>query len=382
MKKKLKNERGLYRSKFRDRKTGEIKESPFWTISYECKGCEKHEKGGLHRETTHLTDKTAAKRERDSKKGTVAKGEPLIEVNDIMLTDLLKDAIKWSKVHRKASTSAEYQNIYDLHLKEAFTGVRAIAVCLNPLILTNFVASKQKDYSDSRINGMLQLISRAFKLAENRLPRPAIEKLDTGDNSRKVFFTDAETATLLKYLPAEIARPVEMLNLTGWRLCEMLSRQKHHIENNSLVLEPGYAKNKAPRTFPLEGRVAEIIKEQAEASKSVLSDWLFHDNLGKPFVRYYEKWGYWKPQKNFLRPWKEALEKAKLVGRIRHDFRRSAVRRFDEVPDHVGMELSGHKSAAVYRKYKATTEADKREAVKKLYGDGSTKLVQSSTKAK
>jgi hypothetical protein len=79
----------------------------------------------------------------------------------------------------------------------------------------------------------------------------------------------------------------------------------------------------------------------------------------------------------FSNAWDHAIKEAKLVGRVRHDFRRSATRRFDSMPDDLAMEFTGHKSYKIFSNYKSRIEADKREAIKKLYG--STKQVQKNS---
>jgi integrase len=51
-----------------------------------------------------------------------------------------------------------------------------------------------------------------------------------------------------------------------------------------------------------------------------------------------------------------------------HDFRRAAVRNLERagVPRSVAMQLTGHKTEAVYRRYAIVAEAELREGVAKL----------------
>jgi hypothetical protein len=51
-----------------------------------------------------------------------------------------------------------------------------------------------------------------------------------------------------------------------------------------------------------------------------------------------------------------------------HDLRRSAVRNFDKngVSQIVGMMISGHKTASVYKRYRIVPENDIRDALQKV----------------
>jgi hypothetical protein len=68
--------------------------------------------------------------------------------------------------------------------------------------------------------------------------------------------------------------------------------------------------------------------------------------------------------------WATACDKAKVPGRILHDFRRTAVRNLERagVPRSVAMKLTGHKTESVYRRYAIVSDADLREATQRLMG--------------
>lgn len=66
--------------------------------------------------------------------------------------------------------------------------------------------------------------------------------------------------------------------------------------------------------------------------------------------------------------WKNACEAAGCPGKLLHDLRRSAVRNMERagLSRSVAMQLTGHKTEAVYRRYAITSEADLREGVNRL----------------
>src|SRR5262245_58378142 len=65
---------------------------------------------------------------------------------------------------------------------------------------------------------------------------------------------------------------------------------------------------------------------------------------------------------------RQSFHQSSPAGRIRHDLSRSAVRNMERrgLPRSVAMQLTGHKTESVYRRYAITSEADLREGVEKL----------------
>lgn len=151
---------------------------------------------------------------------------------------------------------------------------------------------------------------------------------------------------------------------------EVLTREWRHVDfNRGIVrLDVGETKNGKGRIFPLTPELLNVLQEQKRRTEKLQREQnriiplVFHHN-GHSMVDSHRK-----PTRYFRNAWKMACEKAKIAGAIPHDFRRSAVRRFEQngIPRQVGMALSGHSTESVYRRYSIITEQDLFEAAKKL----------------
>jgi integrase len=75
-----------------------------------------------------------------------------------------------------------------------------------------------------------------------------------------------------------------------------------------------------------------------------------------------------KPIKSLNKAFKAACRAAGLAGRIPHDLRRTAVRNLDRagVPRSVAMAMVGHKTEAIYRRYRIVDAVDLRDAARRL----------------
>ena len=100
------------------------------------------------------------------------------------------------------------------------------------------------------------------------------------------------------------------------------------------------------------------ITTAVETAKGIICPWVFHRN-GKPI-------------RQFRGAWKKACAAAGCIGRIPHDFRRTAVRNLERagVSRSVAMALTGHRTEAVYRRYAIVVESDLAEGLQKLQALG------------
>ena len=134
------------------------------------------------------------------------------------------------------------------------------------------------------------------------------------------------------------------------------------FEAGEVRLEPGTTKNDESRTFPFAvlPELEAMLRRQRERTDALQKEtgriipWVFHHN-GKRIVEY-------------RKSWQTATEKVGLVGRIPHDFRRTAVRNLERagVPRSVAMKLVGHKTESIYRRYAIVARQDLVDGLKRL----------------
>ena len=127
-------------------------------------------------------------------------------------------------------------------------------------------------------------------------------------------------------------------------------------------LEPGTTKNDEGRTFPfgVHPRLGDLILAQMTRTLELQQE------HGQIIRHVFHRDG--EPLGDFKKAWKVACEKAGCPGRLVHDLRRTAVRNLLRagVTEHVAMQLTGHRTRAIFDRYDIVSEADLSAAVGKL----------------
>ncbi len=214
------------------------------------------------------------------------------------------------------------------------------------------------------VNRELAAIKRAFRLGVKQKligAAPTIEIL-AEHNARQGFFERAEFEAVVENLPDHLQDFARFAYLSGWRKGEIVSLLWADVDREGRVirLRPEASKSGEGRALALEGDLLEMIQRRWEAreyrtasGQPALSPCVFHRN-GEPIG-------------DFRKAWAVACGAAGLKGKLFHDLRRTAVRNMVRagVPQSVAMKISGHRTAAIFRRYDITTESDIREALRK-----------------
>lgn len=247
---------------------------------------------------------------------------------------------------------------------QACTNVQHVRSALGNIRATALTAQQVDEYIQRRLSGgaakasinrVTQLLKQAFRLAE--LPAPRIRRLDETDNVRRGFFTELEVRRVLANLPRELADFTLFAWLTGMRKGEIASLRWEDFDGDCIRLRAEDAKNGTARLIPLEVELVELIERRKTARPfktkgvAMMSALIFH-RAGEPI-------------REFRKSWATACRLAG-VRRLFHDLRRSAYRNMVAagVAQVTAMQLSGHKTDSMFRRYAIVAENDMRSALR------------------
>jgi integrase len=215
------------------------------------------------------------------------------------------------------------------------------------------------------VNRELAALRRAFRLGleHGRIARAPVIRGLQEQNVRAGFFEREQFEAVRRHLP-EYLRPVATFAyITGWRVqSEVLPLQWRQVDfaAGTVRLEPGTTKNAEGRVFVMTPELRACLEAQRAATEARQRElgsvipWVFHRD-GRPL-------------ESIQRAWRTACRRTGLPGRLLHDFRRTAVRNLERagVPRSVAMNMVGHKTEAIYRRYAIVSESDLLEAARKL----------------
>jgi integrase len=213
--------------------------------------------------------------------------------------------------------------------------------------------------SRATVNREVACLGRMLSLAveSGKLSRKPKFQLLEGERVRQGFLEHGEFLLVLGNLPETLQPIVEFLYLSGWRKGEArkLEWRDVDLQGNVVRLRIENSKNKEARVLPLTGRLLELIEAQAQLRR-LDTQFVFHSE-GRMIG-------------DFRKAWKTACKKSGLDGVIIHDLRRCAARNLSRagVPETVAMEITGHKTRSMYRRYRIVDERDLKEATERLQG--------------
>lgn len=215
------------------------------------------------------------------------------------------------------------------------------------------------------VNRELAALRRAFRLALKQELFTIVPVITTlrEDNVRRGFLEPDQLEAVCRHLPEVETDLVRFCYVTGWRSRSEafpLTWAQVDWAGSFVRLEPGTTKNREGRAFPLILPLRALLERRLDYSRRCeraqgrIIPWVFHRS-GRPI-------------RSMAKSWRTACRVAGIPGRLLHDLRRSAVRNLERagVSRSVAMEMIGHKTESVYRRYAIVSEGDLRAAGAKL----------------
>jgi integrase len=347
----------VFQPKYKDKRTGELKTANTWRWELWVNG--KRHSGPAQTEA-------AANRILKRKIAEAGAGQFIGNAAERMPYSTLEDLVRadYKMQERKSLRRAEISMV---HLRAAFGTDRAVQIT-SERISTYITARLDAGAKPATVQKELAALRRMYTLAvrARRLSFGHVPYIPTLNiqNIRTGFFEDAEYDSIRRHLSTDVQPVTDFMYWTGWRTKETLGLQWRQVDfaNGVIRLDVGTTKNDEGRELPfavlpdlravLECQRARTEAVQRETGQII--PWVFH--RGGERI------------KDFLTGWHKACEKAGLVGRVPHDFRRTAVRRYERagVSRSVAMKLTGHKAESVYRRYAIVASADLRDGLGKV----------------
>lgn len=226
------------------------------------------------------------------------------------------------------------------------------------------------------VNREVGALKQAYRLAQKhgRLTRVPYFPMLREENARQGFFEAGEVAAVVAHLPDPLGDVTRFAFLSGWRKGEIVPLRWAAVDRAGREVWLWTSKNGKRRTLPLDGALWELIERRWAAREypapdgtSALAPLVFHRD-GAPAGDFRKAWATACIKAGFSRVERaadgtETTVKTKLF----HDLRRSAIRNMVRagVPQSVAMEISGHRTAAVFTRYAITSEDQKREALRR-----------------
>jgi integrase len=272
------------------------------------------------------------------------------------------------------------------HIREYFGAWRAVEVTAEAV--DKYISGRQAVSAPATINRSTQLLAQAFKLAVDRKhlsTAPQIRHLSEKGNARHGFFGDADFHAVRDKLPEYLRDFAQFGYLTGWRKGEIASLRWSDVEGDVVRLRGENAKNGEGRSVTLMGDLADLMvrrkaKRMVQTKTGVLlSEYVFHQK-GVPVGDFRKAWAtacVAAGMGQFVcdhcnqtidgHTCEQCNREVRYVGRIFHDFCRTAVRNMVRagVPERVAMTISGHKTRSIFDRYNIVNEADLREAMRR-----------------
>jgi integrase len=371
---------GIFKPKYRDRHSREMRESRSFWIQYRVNG-------QAVRENTRSDKISVAKQLLQRRIGEVNSGQwsgPKAEKTTVV--EIMQALFRDYRINEaKSLTDSECR--WRKHLEPAFGRMRAIEVTSDAL--DGYIdARKAEGAENGTINRELALLRRAFYIAYRSRPRKVFEvpnfRMLKENDPRPGFVSYEEYSQLCRacrepWLRSLIAAAYSF----GFRVNELLSLRIRQIDllARTIRLEPGATKNGKAREIKMTDEVYRLFCACVFGKSA--EDFVFtrHGNSIHDF-----RWTWWRlcvraglgqlscprcsklATKETERRCSDCSVMLRYSGTIFHDLRRSAVRNMvrSGIPRSVAMRISGHETESIFERYNIGSDEDLAEAARRI----------------
>lgn len=335
--------------------------SPYWWVAYGFMGRD-------IRESSKSTVRSDAVKLLQKRLGEIREGKFTPDGERVMFEDLERVALQ--KARQDELRSVERIGYAFKALRKRFAGTPALWI---PQRVPRYIEARRKEGAkNATVAYELGVLRRAFSIAastEHRLLsyRPTFE-LPAVKNVRKNYIDEVALGKIMAKLPEHLRPVLEFAYLTGFRRREAIELSWDRVDwkENLIDLPPGTTKSGKRRIFPFGPfpRLLALLR----ARRAAASAWeLEHpgERVDRVFWRAYD--GTAQPIGDFHETFRRAARDAGYPGTWLHDARRSAVRalRRSGVSAYDAMELIGHESLDMLKRYNIAIKDDLVEAIAK-----------------
>lgn len=342
----------VYQKTYRDRQ-GHKQKTSTWYLKYYVNGKPKDVSSG----TSDYDEALAMLRQRMAQ--TAQQPEYTDHPERVRMSQLFDMLLEDYRMHGRHSTYDVERKI-EKRLRPFFGKMKAQSVTSEVIkqYIKSRLAAKRKP-TNSSINRELAPVHRALQIASVQEPPlvlrvPHFTRLPE-ENVREGTLTHDAYRLVRDSLPGYARVALVIAYHTGTRKGEVRQILKDWIDLTAKRIKlPGHVtKNKKPRSLPIYGDMAAEI-EMAVAAGSAACPFLIQ-NEGKPVF-------------DWEKSWATACTSAGVPGALFHDLRRTALTNMIEggLSEKEAMEISGHRTRAVFDRYHVVSERRLKEMASKL----------------
>lgn len=277
----------------------------------------------------------------------------------VRMSQLFDMVLEFYRTHERRSTYDVERKI-EKRLRPHFGKIKAQAV--TSTTIQRYIAARRAEKprpANASINREMAYVRRALKLGADQDPPlvlrvPHFEMLPE-DNVREGMLSYEAYRTVRDGLPGYARIALVIAYHTGARKGELRQIRKDRIDMRAGRIDlPGRTtKNKKPRYLPIYNDMAAEIEMAVSAGSEECPFLIQRDG---------------KPVYDWEKAWTTACEAAGVAGTLFHDLRRTALTNMIEagLREKEAMEISGHRTRAVFDRYHIVSERRLKEMAGKL----------------